>query len=100
MSLGFIIILGIVLVVFYLFIRKIFSEEKIVNEDTAEKGNILPIDIDKKLKKQKGEDNKEDKGDKNNIIDSNEDIKETEQGEVDDKKSETMSEDYEKNSDV
>lgn len=54
---GFIVVLGIVLVVFYLFIKKIFTEDKIIDEKN--KGSILPIDIDEKMKKGETEDKSE-----------------------------------------
>lgn len=73
---GFIVTLGVVLVVFYLFIKKIFSENKIV--DDKDKGKVLPIDIDEKIKKDVNKDKGGLEGDK----------KDTKQQEISTKKGE------------
>lgn len=93
---GFVVILGIVLVVFYLFTRKIFNENKIVDQNTADNGKVLPIDIDKKLKKQQNTYDKKEKDD----IDYVEDKKNIKKKEIDDKKLESVPKNNEKNDGV
>lgn len=93
---GFVVILGIVLVVFYLFTRKIFNENKIVDKNTADNGKVLPIDIDKKLKKQQNTYDKKEKDD----IDYVEDKKNIKKKEIDDKKLESVPKNNEKNDGV